>query len=162
MGRAKPAARSPLKKCPANRSDELAWIKRGLSPSPVETMTLCSKINNASRLLPDRHVLKEETAIRKHIQGGGGGKHCLLFPGLLLHFALNESVDKMKEQAQEQRPDPKKIPLSTMKAFAGGPCCCNPSRGHYAPGPMPQTLTQIKKIKAQRLWALVEQELQRS
>lgn len=160
MGRAKPAAPSPLKKCPTNRSDGPAWIKRELSPPPVETMTLCSKINN----LPAGFCLAE--TYRKRRLGftntfgrGGRGKRCLLFPGQLLHFALNQSVNKMQKQPQEQRPDPKKIPPSTMKALAGSPCCCK----HTTPLALCLTNTHAdKKYKAQRLWAPAEQKLQRS
>lgn len=91
-----------------------------------------------------------------------GGKHCLLFPAQLLHFALNQSVDKTQKQPQEQRPDPKKIPPSTVKALTASPRCCSPCRGHHAPGPMPDKRSRRYKIKAQRLWGPAEQKLQRS
>lgn len=76
---------------------------------------------------------------------GGGGKHRLLFPGQLLHFALNKSVDKIQQQPREQSPEPKKIPPSAVKALALQPL--------WRPLPLAPcpTLRQIKNHRSETL-----------
>lgn len=91
--------------------------------------------------------------------GVAGGKHRLLFPGQLLHFALNKSVDKIQQQPREQRPEPKKIPPSAVKALARSPHTATPLEA-TAPGPVPHT--QADKKSPLRHWAPAEQRLQRS
>lgn len=137
----------PMKECPDSRCCMLAWIRRGLSPPPVQTMTLCCTDHKRGQEASTWQKHTEKAVLQTHPGGEVGEvgrKHCLLLPVQLLHFVPNHPVDKM-QKSREQRADGKKSSPCTKSP------CSQPLAARTSPGPLTNTQADKKNQSPQAL-----------
>lgn len=117
VGRGKPTARHPLKKCPNSRQ-----LRAGVD----QKRTVTPSCRNRDTVLHDSQILPGGFCVAEMHRNSSWalantsrgvlrwGKRCLLFPGQLLHFSLYHPMNKMQKHPLEQRADHRKSSPCTM------------------------------------------------